>query len=246
MDDDARRSRRSFLRMAGAAGCGYTLAACLPVERQTTTGQVFAQAAGDKVKADVEDVLPVEDLMREHGVLRRVLLIYGESVKRLEGGQDLDPGVVFKAATLVRRFVEEYHEKQEEEHVFPHFERAGKLVDLVRTLKQQHEAGRRVTTTVLGLATGAKFASKSNREALALQLREFMRMYAPHAAREDTVLFPAFRSVVTPKQYAEYGETFEETEHKLFGPKGFEDIVGQVADLEQALGIFELSQFTPR
>lgn len=196
--------------------------------------------------ADVEEVLPVEDLMREHGVLRRILLIYGAAITRLEGGQELDPSVVSGAAAIVRRFIEEYHEKLEEEHLFPHFEKAGKLVDLVRTLKEQHEAGRRITVTVLGLATKESLAGKANRQALAAQLRSFIRMYEPHAAREDTVLFPAFRSVVTAKQYDDYGELFEKTEHDRFGPNGFEAIVGQVADLEKSLGLYELSQFTPR
>ena len=245
MDHVTERSRRNFLRVVGAAGCGFTLAACLPLDPQAANGKVFAQATGGKVMADVEEVLPVEDLMREHGVLRRILLIYGEAITRLEAGQDLDPKVVADAAGIIRRFIEDYHEKLEEAHVFPHFEKAGKLVDLVRTLKAQHDAGRRVTATVLGLATRASLASEANRMALARQLGEFIRMYAPHAAREDTVLFPAFRSVITPQQYDAYGDLFEEKEHQLFGPKGFEEIVGQVAELEKSLGIYELSQFTP-
>lgn len=195
---------------------------------------------------DVEEVLPVEDLMREHGVLRRILLVYGEAIKRLRDGQELDPGVVSRAAGIIRRFIEDYHEKLEEDYVFPQFEKAGKLVDLVRTLKEQHEAGRRVTATVLSLATRASLASATNRQALMIQLQAFIRMYEPHAAREDTLLFPAFRSVVTPKQYDEYGELFEAKEQQLFGRNGFEDIVGQVADLEKSLGIYELTQFTPR
>ena len=243
MDHVTESSRRTFLRMVGLAGSGFTLAACLPI--QTGSGEVLAKAASGKVMADVEEVLPVEDLMREHGVLRRILLIYGEAIKRLDAGQGLDPSVVSDAAGLIRRFIEDYHEKLEEDYLFPHFEKAGTLVDLVRTLKKQHEAGRRVTATVLALATRASLASETNRQALANQLRKFIRMYEPHAAREDTVLFPAFRSVTTPQQYDAYGELFETKEHQLFGPKGFETIVGQVADLEKSLGIYELSQFTP-
>lgn len=245
VDHVTESSRRNFLRMVGTAGCGFTLAACLPVDPQSATGRVFAQVQGGKVMADVEEVLPVEDLMREHGVLRRILLVYGEAIKRLEGGQELDLAVVSGAAGIIRRFIEDYHEKLEEEYLFPHFEKAGKLVDLVRTLKDQHEAGRRVTATVLDLASRTRLANEENRQALALQLRKFIRMYEPHAAREDTVLFPAFRSVITPKQYDEYADLFESKEHELFGPKGFEEIVGQVADFEKSLGIYELSQFTP-
>jgi hypothetical protein len=35
-------------------------------------------------------------------------------------------------------------------------------------------------------------------------------MYRPHAVREDTVVFPAFRSVVGHSAYRELGEQFED------------------------------------
>ena len=71
-------------------------------------------------------------------------------------------------------------------------------------------------------------------------------MYRPHEAREDTVLFPAFQKLVGHKEYDRLGEKFEEREHELFGQDGFEVAVRQVAELEGALGITDLSQFTPR
>jgi hypothetical protein len=70
-------------------------------------------------------------------------------------------------------------------------------------------------------------------------------MYRPHAAREDTVLFPAFREVVGRSGYRELGEQFEDKEHELFGEHGFEHVVAQVSQLEVALGIADLAGFTP-
>jgi hypothetical protein len=70
-------------------------------------------------------------------------------------------------------------------------------------------------------------------------------MYRPHEAREDTVLFPAIRTIVPSKEFEALGEQFEDKEHELFGKEGFEGIVSQVAKLEQTLGIYDLAQFTP-
>jgi len=42
-------------------------------------------------------------------------------------------------------------------------------------------------------------------------------MYRAHAAREDTVLFPALRGLVGKKEYEEMGEQFEDTEKSLLG-----------------------------
>ena len=46
-------------------------------------------------------------------------------------------GLLSGSAGIIRTFIEEYHEKQEEDYLFPRFEKAGKLTDLVQVLRQQ-------------------------------------------------------------------------------------------------------------
>ncbi len=184
--------------------------------------------------------------MREHGLLNRILLIYDESVHRLDQRQDLDPGVLFGAARIIRTFVEDYHEKLEEDYLFPRFQKARVLTDLVVVLKRQHDAGRALTESILQLATASTVKGPGDDKAkLIRQLQAFVRMYRPHETREDTVLFPALRRVVSKNEYDSLGEEFEEKEHKLFGEDGFESMVDKVGDLEKRLGIYDLAQFTP-
>jgi hemerythrin-like domain-containing protein len=176
--------------------------------------------------------------MQEHGVLERILLLYEAAALRIEHSQELDLKVVADAAGIVRRFVEDYHEKQEEDFVFPRMQAAQREVELVTVLLAQHKRGRELTDAI------TRNASKASPE-LAQIMRGFVHMYRPHMAREDTVLFPAFRGVVGRAGYGELGEQFEEREHKLFGEHGFEQVVGQVTELERALGIHDLASFTP-
>jgi hemerythrin-like domain-containing protein len=192
-----------------------------------------------------EEVSPGEDLMREHGALARILLIYDDISMRLEKEQNYPPAVLTNAAGLIRRFVEDYHEKLEEDHLFPRFVKAGKLVDLVNVLLEQHQAGRRLTGRIKHLASLPKLQADEKKELLK-NLRLFARMYRPHKSREDTVLFPAFHSIISAKEYDSLGEKFEDQENKLFGEHGFEKVVEEVAGLEKSLGIYELSQFTPK
>src|SRR4051812_43041243 len=79
-----------------------------------------------------EEVGAAEDLMREHGVLNRILLIYEEGLRRLRAKDEVPPDVFHKPALLVRKFVEDYHEKLEETYIFPEFEKRKKLTDLVK------------------------------------------------------------------------------------------------------------------
>ena len=227
------RPRREFLVRAGAAMA--TLHGVAPPTPAPT------RPAGRRRE---EAPTPAEDLMREHGVLSRILLVYGEAVRRLEAGVELLPEAVSAAAGIVRRFGHDYHEKLEEEQVFPLFAKAGTLVALVDVLKAQHEAGRRLTADILGLATPAMAGDARTRQTLVSRLRSFTRMYRPHEAREDTVLFPALRRLVSEHEYRALGERFERRERELLGERGFAGIVDEVAELEKGLGLYELGQFT--
>jgi hemerythrin-like domain-containing protein len=234
--DERLLNRRVFLKsgiiFSGAAFAGAELLRGAETEKQS----------GEKEA----EVGPPEDLMREHGVLKRVLLIYGEALRRLDAKQDLPPDALADAAGIIRSFVEDYHEKLEEGFLFPRFEKANQLVDLVKVLRVQHEAGRRVTDVTMRFANLQSLRSESERTQLVNSMQQFIRMYNPHEAREDTVLFPAFRKIVSPHEFDSLGEDFEKKEDELFGEDGFEKVVDKVAGIEKRFGIYELAQFTPK
>ena len=235
MPEELDPTRRRFLNVAAAGGAAVLISG--------VSGT--ASARGEKDEKE-EDVSPAEDLMREHGLLNRVLLIYGEALRRIDAKEDLPPEPLADSARIIRTFIEDYHEKLEEDFLFPRFRKANKLTDLVAVLLQQHKAGRQLTETTLRLSTAPTFKSPDGRAQLADSLRRFVRMYRPHEAREDTVLFPAFRGIVSPNEYDSLGESFEKKEHELFGEDGFEKMVDRVAGIEKSLGIYDLAQFTPK
>jgi hemerythrin-like domain-containing protein len=206
----------------------------------------LAAPADEPKKGDAEEVGAAEDLMREHGVLNRILLVYEEGLRRLRSGEDVPPAVFRNAADLVRKFVEDYHEKLEEKFIFPEFEKQKKLADLVAVLRRQHEAGRGLTEVILRNAADDRFTRADARRELVEACQAFIRMYRPHEAREDTVLFPALHKVVPARRLKELGEQFEKEEDRLFGDEGFEKTVEQVAAFEKPLGIYDLAQFTPK
>jgi len=237
--ESKRVGRRAIIH--GATGLGLAwLAASGPVQAKGSPALQKAE------KREAEAVSPIEDLMREHGLLARILLIYDEILRRLAAPQEIPADILPTAAGMVRSFVEDYHEKLEEDLVFPRFEKAGKLVELVAVLRIQHQRGRGLTDRILRLGTGTALKNEPDRRRLVEALRQFNRLYRPHAAREDTVLFPELRGLVGAKEYDALGEKFEEKEHALFGEGGFQRMVAEVAKLERALGIYELSEFTPQ
>jgi hemerythrin-like domain-containing protein len=199
----------------------------------------------EKEEGEEQEVSPPEDLMQEHGVLNRILLIYDTCKAHLINKTSFPKEAIANAANIIRTFVEDYHEKQEEQYLFPRFKKANQLTDLVDVLLQQHQAGRRLTDQIMQLAKSQGATETENQQLIQL-LTSFNTMYRPHEAREDTVLFPAFRKIVSKNEYDSLGEQFENNEHKLFGDDGFETMVNKVADIEKSLGIYDLAQFTPK
>ncbi len=228
-------NRRRFLFQGATLAVGAATVAVLPAD---------LLAEKQKQESEEEEVSTNEDLMREHGILKRVLLAYDEVTRRIRAKQDFPPSAVTDSANIVRKFIEDYHEKLEEEHLFPRFRKAGKLVELVNVLYTQHQAGRRVTERVL--ATAGSLKTQDDRNRLADDLHAFVRMYAPHEAREDTVLFPELHKIVSPHEYDAMGDQFEKIERQTFGGDGFEIYVAKVEAVEKQLGIYDLAQFTPK
>src|SRR6185503_10137584 len=131
-------------------------------------------------------VSPPEDLMQEHGLLNRVLLIYDTCRSHLMDKISFPMEAIANSATIIRTFVEDYHEKQEENYLFPRFKKANQLTDLVSVLLQQHQTGRRLTDHIMQLAKSPASTETENQELIKL-LASFNTMYRPHEAREDTV-----------------------------------------------------------
>jgi hemerythrin-like domain-containing protein len=198
----------------------------------------------EKEEGEGQEVSPPEDLMQEHGVLNRILLIYDHCRIKLISKESFPMEAIGNAANIIRTFVEDYHEKQEENYLFPRFKKANQLTGLVDILLQQHQAGRKLTDQILQSAKSSSRTDSENQQ-LVQFLTAFNTMYRPHEAREDTVLFPAFRKIVSKHEYDSLGEEFENNEHKLFGKDGFESMVNKVSEIEKTLGIYDLAQFTP-
>lgn len=194
------------------------------------------------------EVTATEDLMREHGVIRRALLVYAETVPKLrQNAAGVNAAALQQTAQLFRTFGEDYHEKMlEEQHIFPLIRKQGaELQRYADVLTAQHARGREITDYILAVTKGGKVSS-AHAEPLARLCESFVRMYENHAAREDTIVFPAWKKNFSDKQLDEISDQFEDIEHKMFGKDGFEDAERKISQIEGELGLSDLAQFTPQ
>jgi len=230
-----RVSRRSALVAVGGAAVGAAAAGAAWAASGSGTGSELPGPAG---------IPPDADLMREHGVLKRVLLCYAAMTASVQAGGPLDAGHVKDAALIIHDYIEGFHEGLEEGYVFPRL-RSGPLGATVTTLLEQHARGRVITQFLLAHTTEQDTADPATRARLVSAMSAFNRMYQPHEAREDTVVFPALRQAMSPQEFADLGAHFARLEQQQFGPGEFTAMVNKVAGIERALGLYDLASFTP-
>ena len=238
----AAQNRRSLLRDSLLMGVAIG-AASIPL-----IGGTFQKSSNAGKKEEKEpEVTATEDLMREHGVIRRALLVYIETAPKLrQNASSVDAAALRQVAQLFRTFGEDYHERLlEEQHIFPIIQKqGGELEHYAEILTDQHNRGREITDYVLAVTNRSKI-STAHAEPLAKVLEGFVLMYQNHAAREDTIVFPAWKKNFSNKQLDEISDQFEEIEHKMFGQDGFEDAEKKISNIESSLGLNDLAQFTP-
>ena len=88
MNEQVDGSRRSLLWAGPAAGLALTIPAALMGHKSREENE--------------EEVTPAEDLMREHGLLKRILLIYDEVESRIAQQKEFFPDVVTNSANILR------------------------------------------------------------------------------------------------------------------------------------------------
>jgi hemerythrin-like domain-containing protein len=236
----ARLPRRALLLGAGGLAAGGAAGAAIALAAAP------GGAAAGQLDAVAAQVPLTEDLMQEHGLLVRLVLAYREGIRRAAAGEPLPAAPLHDAALIIHDYIEAFHEPLEEGYIFPRLARSPQLGGTVTTLLLQHARGRQQTQLILADTTPpAAVVAPAARPRLPAAMTAFVAMYEPHEAREDTVIYPAFRAAVSPREIVQLGAHFADLERQQFGPDGFTAMLGRVDRIEQALGIYDLAQFTP-
>ena len=239
-------TRRQLITGVSLIGASALLIGC---QKSAETGTATnRETKADEVSSDeaAAEVSATEDLMREHGIIRRALLVYQESAANLKQDPNSVPvDALEKTAQLIRAFGEDYHEKRlEEAFILPAIKKIQNPASVYAdVLTAQHARGREITDYVLAITKGDKIPT-ANLASLIEALESFVRMYQHHAAVEDTIVFPAWKETVGSKDLDEVAVKFEEIEEEIFGEDGFGAAVRRMAEIEESLGLANLGMFT--
>lgn len=178
---------------------------------------------------------PDENLMRAHGILNRILLVYDELARRINNRIAFPAEILHDTALIAHAFIEQFHEEMEEKYVFPYFEKKKISLDFIRTLREDHKAGRKMTQYLLNHSTESELKSEETPMVLSVYMNLFCRRFRVHEARESSELFPLFPLLMTRDEYLALGSLFERKEEEMIGLHGYEEVLKKITSLEQQL-----------
>ena len=173
---------------------------------------------------------PIEELLLEHGLHRRTLVVLERIAQAVERGGTFPRGDIAKVLGYLRGFIEEVHHGKEDTVVYP-------LVLELADDDVAEEVGRllwdHVATRDL-LASLTMFAESSDpqeqeRDGFCQMVRAYVQRMNRHMNLEERLLFPAVRKL-DPEQIAEIARGCADATR---GQRGASEWAGDIAELEE-------------
>jgi len=186
---------------------------------------------------------PAENLTAQHGAVGRLLLVFQDAAKQMQGGQQVDTKPLHNATQIIQTAVVQLHAPLEEQFIYPRLEQSGQHAQTVKTLREQHAAIREINTMLMETTKSGRIGDPKQ---TAQTLNDLARMVSAHVAREHSEIFPAFRMMTPARQYMELGQQFQQREQAALGGQGLSQVLMQVASIEADFGLKDLAQFTAR
>ena len=176
---------------------------------------------------------PTDDLMNEHRVIERMLVVMSKAADRIEKNEKVDPSVFVGAADFLKNFADKCHHGKEENLLFKKMVERGLPSESgpIAVMLHEHEDGRAHVRTI------AELSKKRSDGYVAKELVEHVRGYVEllgqHIQKEDTILYPIADQVLTHADQKELEAGFEEVEEKVMGPGVHERYHKMIEDFEK-------------
>ena len=152
----------------------------------------------------------IEQLIREHDLILRMLEALEQAVTRLETGKAVPPEVFLKAVDFIQNFADRYHHAKEEDILFKRMAEKGVPVEggPIGVMLHEHNLGRQYRQA---LEQGARKLEQGNREAVALiveNARGYIQLLQQHILKENNVLYPMAENLIPPEIMEKMAEAF--------------------------------------
>jgi hemerythrin-like domain-containing protein len=144
-------------------------------------------------------------LIHEHKVILKVIAKCSTLIEQLSHGASVDSTLLARIVEFMQQYADKSHHGKEEDLLFPAFEKAGvpSYGCPLAALRFEHKEGRRLVAML-------KKALQPTRKAVIIKaLIEIVDLYPNHIWKEEFLLFPLSKRLLSPKTREDLANAFE-------------------------------------
>ena len=161
-------------------------------------------------------------LMIEHRLIERMLLVIEDVLGKIESKHRVDPVFVDIAVDFIRVYADRTHHGKEEDILFRELNNkplTAKDRQIMKELIEEHVFGRQTTKALIDANTRYRNGDDAALADIAATLQTLIDFYPKHIEKEDKVFFPSSISYFTDKEDQAMLAEFWEFDRKMIHEK---------------------------
>ncbi len=161
---------------------------------------------------------PTEDLMNEHRVIERMLVVLSRACDRVEAGKEVERELFVGAGDFFKNFADKCHHGKEEKLLFERMQARGLSGEVgpIAVMLREHQDGRAHVRKISELSVAKE--SKKRNDGLISAGRAYVELLSQHIQKEDNILYPLANQILTEEDQEELERGFEDVERDVMGP----------------------------
>jgi hemerythrin-like domain-containing protein len=175
---------------------------------------------------------PVQDLMKDHRLIERVMTALQVRLKEAEGGEF--PGeFVEKALAFFVEYADGYHHYKEEEALFPALGERGVPVEggPIGMMLHEHTLGRKCLAGIREQLAAARSGDATARASVTSYAGQYVELLRQHIWKEDNILFRMAEEALEGGGAEAVMEKFRMGAHRQVAAARTEELAGFAASL---------------
>lgn len=167
-------------------------------------------------------MMPIGPLMKEHRLIERMVALMEIELRRLNDGEEFDPGFVDVAVDFVRTYADRCHHGKEEDILFRELSKK-RLSDEHRKtmdeLMEEHVYGRAITGQLSSAKERYVLGDAQALATVVASLQDLVGFYPAHIEKEDKRFFVPCMEYFSRQEKEEMLQDFWEFDRRLIHEK---------------------------
>lgn len=175
-----------------------------------------------------------DSLEQEHRTIEKILRVTGVLVDELTENRDIDDDILRDLCQFLRVYGHQCHHGKEESYLFPMLERHGVPEEgcPLGALRHEHERSRALTQELVQASAEYAANRHDGSSALSEVLRNIAQFYPAHIWKEEYLLFPMARKVLSEEDDQRLLKEFKSVESDIYSyaHESYEQLATELED----------------